>query len=84
MSQIGETILKELKLGKKKWEETPYAVNVNKTGEQKRQGLIPLLKNSFYHWSSMPWGLVKMKVANSHMTLRELNSGEMGEENRET
>lgn len=45
MSQIGETILRNSKPRKKKWEET-LMVNVNKTGEQ-RQGLIPLLKNSF-------------------------------------
>jgi len=50
---MGKTILKELKTQEKRWKETPYAVNVNKTGEQNRQGLIPLLKNSFYHWSSM-------------------------------
>ena len=36
MSQIGKTILKELKTQKKRWEETPYAVNVNKTGEHKK------------------------------------------------
>ena len=53
MSQMWKTILKELRIQKKREEETPYAVKVNRTGEQKREGLIPLLKDSFYHWSSI-------------------------------